>query len=169
MDLTDLKCLCKYLVLNRDIPLIAGGDRSLKDLLTSLAKAPTSPLLVRLSGIYNASEIAVNTNPRYVLGDEGRFYQIADNTQQKAFRSYVEESSEVSHSRLRFYINGVDEDLSPEATGIKELDNWTISPFDNSSDNGLILQWYTLDGRRLNGKPVKPGLYIIGGKKVMVK
>ena len=55
MDLTDLKCLCKYLVLNRDIPLIAGGDRSLKDLLTSLAKAPTSPLLVRLSGIYNAS------------------------------------------------------------------------------------------------------------------
>ena len=124
---------------------------------------------IRVRGIYNASEIAVNANPRYVLGDEGRFYQIADNTQQKAFRSYVEESSEVSHSRLRFYINGVDEDLSPEATGIKELDNWTISPFDNSSNNGLILQWYTLDGRRLNGKPVKPGLYIIGGKKVMVK
>jgi len=99
---------------------------------------------IRVRGIYNASEIAMSTNPRYVLGDEGR-------------------------SRLHFYINGVDEDLSPETTGIKELDNWTISPFDNSSDNGLILQWYTLDGRRLNGKPVKPGLYIIGGKKVMVK
>jgi hypothetical protein len=35
---------------------------------------------IRVRGIYNASEIAVNTNPRYVLGDEGRFYQIADNT-----------------------------------------------------------------------------------------
>lgn len=29
--------------------------------------------------------------------------------------------------------------------------------------------WYTLDGRRLNGKPVQKGLYIINGKKVMVK
>jgi hypothetical protein len=29
--------------------------------------------------------------------------------------------------------------------------------------------WYTLDGRRLNGKPTKPGLYIHGGRAVVVK
>ena len=29
--------------------------------------------------------------------------------------------------------------------------------------------WYTLDGVRLDGKPTKKGLYIHGGRKVVVK
>ena len=30
-------------------------------------------------------------------------------------------------------------------------------------------EWYTLDGRRLNGQPVQKGLYIINGKTVVIK
>ena len=29
--------------------------------------------------------------------------------------------------------------------------------------------WYTLDGRKLNGKPTTKGLYIHNGKKVIIK
>jgi hypothetical protein len=29
--------------------------------------------------------------------------------------------------------------------------------------------WYMLDGRRLNQKPTQPGLYIVNGKKVVIK
>ena len=29
--------------------------------------------------------------------------------------------------------------------------------------------WYTLDGRKLNGKPTKSGIYVNGGRKVVVK
>jgi hypothetical protein len=29
--------------------------------------------------------------------------------------------------------------------------------------------WYTLDGRKLNGKPVKSGVYIYNGKKAVVR
>ena len=29
--------------------------------------------------------------------------------------------------------------------------------------------WYTVDGHRLSGKPSKPGIYIVNGKKVTVK
>ena len=29
--------------------------------------------------------------------------------------------------------------------------------------------WYTLDGRRLNGKPTKKGIYIVNGRKVVIK
>ena len=29
--------------------------------------------------------------------------------------------------------------------------------------------WYTLDSRKLDGKPTKPGLYIVNGKKVVIK
>ena len=29
--------------------------------------------------------------------------------------------------------------------------------------------WYTLDGRKLNGKPTAKGVYIVNGKKVVIK
>jgi hypothetical protein len=29
--------------------------------------------------------------------------------------------------------------------------------------------WYTIDGRRVGGKPTQKGLYIMNGKKVVIK
>ena len=48
-----------------------------------------------------------------------------------------------------------------EATGIRTIDNGQLT-IDND-------QWYTLDGRRLNGAPTKAGIYIVNGKKVAIK
>ena len=49
-----------------------------------------------------------------------------------------------------------------QATGIQNLqDDRTIS-----IEDGV---WYTIDGRRLNGKPSAKGLYIVDGKKTVVK
>ena len=45
-----------------------------------------------------------------------------------------------------------------ETSGIR-----TITTSDQPSD-----AWFTLDGRRLNGRPQQPGLYINGGRKVVV-
>ena len=57
-------------------------------------------------------------------------------------------------------------------SGIRELDNWTISPFYNSSDNGQIVngqivQWYDLQGHLLT-RPTK-GVNIVDGRKVIVR
>ena len=41
-----------------------------------------------------------------------------------------------------------------------------INGIDNEDDNA---EWYTLDGRRLNGKPKAKGVYIMNGKKVGIK
>ena len=49
-----------------------------------------------------------------------------------------------------------------EATGIRSL-----SPDPSPSREGSE-EWYGLDGRKLSGKPNKPGLYINGDKKVVV-
>jgi hypothetical protein len=59
-----------------------------------------------------------------------------------------------------------------QTTGISGLDHWTISPFDNSSDNGQIVngqivQWYSLLGVSVT-RPQK-GLYIQNGKKIFIK
>ena len=39
--------------------------------------------------------------------------------------------------------------------------------FTNSTNSSN--EWYTLDGRRLDGQPTAKGLYIHGGKKVAIK
>ena len=36
-------------------------------------------------------------------------------------------------------------------------------------DDGRSDRWYTLDGRCLIGKPTAKGLYIVNGKKVVIK
>ena len=45
------------------------------------------------------------------------------------------------------------------STGIKSV----------SSDSNVQNDWFSLDGTRLSGKPSQPGIYINGGKKVVVK
>ncbi len=50
-------------------------------------------------------------------------------------------------------------DETTDIDGIKEYDNTGTA----------IDRWYSLDGRRLNGKPTKKGLYIKNGQKVVVK
>ncbi|MDO4200641.1 MAG: leucine-rich repeat domain-containing protein [Bacteroidales bacterium] len=51
-------------------------------------------------------------------------------------------------------------DDDEETTGVASM----ADGIDNMSD-----VWYTLDGRKLNGKPTTKGLYIVNGKKVMIK
>ena len=51
-------------------------------------------------------------------------------------------------------------DDDEETTGVASM----ADGIDNMSD-----EWYTLDGRKLNGKPTTKGLYIVNGKKVMIK
>jgi hypothetical protein len=36
-------------------------------------------------------------------------------------------------------------------------------------EDGRSERWYTIDGRRLNGKPTTKGLYINNGNKVVIK
>ena len=49
-----------------------------------------------------------------------------------------------------------------EETAIKSLS----ADAKDFSDGGA---WYTLDGRQLNSKPTKSGIYVNNGKKVVIK
>ena len=49
-----------------------------------------------------------------------------------------------------------------ESTGINEI----AEDRKMNAENSI---WYTLDGRRLNGKPTQKGLYITKDRKVIIK
>ena len=55
-------------------------------------------------------------------------------------------------------------DDNNETTGIVDIEHGTLN-IEHSAAAG----WYTLDGRKLDGKPTKKGLYIHNGNKLVIK
>ena len=72
----------------------------------------------------------------------------------KAHRCYIAIGNNAGVLPARLHING------GEDTGIDD------PRIDNTGDNGL---WFTIDGRRIDGKPTRKGIYINGGRKVVIK
>lgn len=100
----------------------------------------------------------------------GKFWYSTGKTPLMAFRAYFDFYDvlpEASEAGVRMMITFEDD----EATGIK-----TIGQLDNSSDNGQIVQWYDLQGRRIGHAssstlhaPLKSGCYIMNGRKYIIK
>ena len=90
------------------------------------------------------------------LGTNNQLYWPTKDKAINAFRAYFQlngiTASEV-HARLFF---GGD-----DATGITNTNDTNHTNSNNA--------WYTLDGRKLQGKPTQKGLYIYKGKKVVIK
>lgn len=92
-------------------------------------------------------------NTAMTIGAFRAYFQLADGF--TAGEPVVSKSGNVSAFVLNFG-NG-------EQTDIKELQ------IANSKSGNSIPQWYTIDGRRLQGQPTQPGLYISNGRKVVLK
>ncbi len=64
---------------------------------------------------------------------------------------------------------------SSAAAGAKEITNFVLNFGETTeigaslNDNGKMTNdcWYSIDGRRLNGKPTQKGVYIVNGKKIV--
>ena len=110
----------------------------------------------------NASDAAIATdnanfiNPEgyvsYVLRS-GQFIRVDQNQGLAAHRCVLNVSSNTGNAPALT--------ISTSVTGITTTNYTNLT---NSDD-----AWYSLDGRRLNGKPTKKGIYINGGRKVVVK
>jgi len=76
-----------------------------------------------------------------------------------AFRAYfqLDDPASVRAFKLNFG------DGEQEAQGIKEIEDGRLK-IENEAG-----AWYTLDGVKVNGKPTRKGLYIVNGKKVVIK
>lgn len=112
---------------------------------------PKKEVYGKLIGTYHAGD-AIPADGLFLSGN--KFWYSAGATKIKAFRAYFmlnEVLSGVAEAKVRFM---VDEDAA------------AIEGITPDMENGV---WYTLDGRQLNGKPTEKGVYIVDGKKVLIK
>ena len=113
-----------------------------------------------LQGVSNlAGKTAANPSTTYVLNyKEGTgvgFYKLKSGKTLGYGKAYLDTSTTGAPSYLNF-----EENETTEVREVKEV-NVVIEVNDNS--------WYTLDGRKMDSKPTAKGLYIVNGKKVVIK
>ena len=104
------------------------------------------------SAHFNTRQIYVLYNNEFVLNKEGNLENgkvYMDNPQ------YVAPSPSPAPANLRIAWGN--------STGIETVHSEGLTVNDQSD------RWYTLDGRCLSGKPTTKGLYIVNGKKIVIK
>lgn len=81
-----------------------------------------------------------------------------------AFRAYFSLNG-LTAGDIESGVNSIVLNFDGESTSIDHIE-WSVVNGQGSMAND---QWYTIDGRRLDGKPSTKGLYIHNGKKLMIK
>lgn len=123
---------------------------------------------VSFTGIYAPVSFGEKDRSSLFMGESNTIYYFGPNAYLNAFRAYfrltddlyaadVSEGNEVKTFVLNF---GGDD----EVTGIESIEDLNIYDLRFDTDG-----WYDLAGRRLNGKPSIPGIYINNGSKIIIK
>ena len=108
------------------------------------------------NGVYNmvdaTKEVALGYNAAF-LGKNNTVFGAQSNTKMKGFRAYFAIPNSVKASELRVVIDGT-------ATSIKNIDSEVVE------SNAPV---YNLQGQRVDGNNLTPGIYVKAGKKFVVK
>lgn len=116
-------------------------------------------------GTFAPVTIEANDNTKLYLGANNTLYYPAADVNVNAFRGYFELQQELTAGNPMEQpstIRAFELNFDGEETAITTL----------IADEGMQdadTSWYTLDGRRLNGKPVTKGIYINRGRKIVIK
>ena len=117
----------------------------------------TSNNIISFKGTYVPLSFTNSDESTLFLGDNNMLYYPKSGARLGACRAYFQIGSDLARS---FVLNFGDD----SATGIIAIGNSQLS-----TPNSQISDWYTLDGRKLNGKPTAKGVYVKNGKKIVIK
>jgi hypothetical protein len=114
---------------------------------------------VRFLGTYKSTTFDAEDKSILLLGAANKLYYPQNGAGIGAQRAYFKIGEDgASGARITSFSIDFGDD---EATGIISTTNYTN---DTNSD-----AWFTLDGRKLSGKPSVKGVYVNNGRKVIIK
>ena len=128
-------------------------DKTMHDVATNDSK-------VTFKGSYDYQSFDAEDKDILFLGAGSTLYYPQDGASIGAFRASFQ---------LNQTVGGQGEDTDVKAFVLNFGDGTTAVTAPISRETGVEGEAYTLDGRKLNGKPAQKGIYIINGKKVSVK
>jgi hypothetical protein len=142
-------------VVPANTPVVLKGEPSTTYVIKTTATAATSPKENLLRGSAT-KDLELEANTAYILAG-GKFHKNNAGTQ-PAGKAYLPADVVTSASAPQLTIVFDD---NGNTTAIRDVRG--------KMDDVRSLVWYDLSGRKLNGMPSKKGLYIINGKKVVIK
>lgn len=99
-----------------------------------------------------------------LMGEQSKLYYPDSGASIGAFLAYFRLNNGITAgdlpSSIKSFVHNLDDEI---------LDGIVLPPALNSQSSASETLWFTLDGRRLYKQPTQPGLYIVGGRKVMIK
>ena len=124
---------------------------------------------VTFQGTYNKLEYTTEDKSILFLGEANTLYWPQPSGEDiptiGAFRAYFHVDLNGGANAVRSFVLNFGD--SSESTGIREIDT---DPAPSPSPTGVGRSaWFSLDGRKLSGKPTKSGVYIHNGLKVVIK
>ena len=114
---------------------------------------------VQFIGTYSSKTFADTDNSILLMGGENKLYYAAAGTSIGACRAYFKIGDGTQAPRIDGFNISFDGDNS--TLGV------TTPLSDRRGAGGEA--WYSLDGRKLSGKPAQKGVYINNGKKIVMK
>ena len=129
--------------------------------VSSAAPTDVAGTAANFHGIYTPYSTGGENKSMLYLGANNKLYYPSADMTINAFRAYFTlngiTAGDLPTQARAFVLN-----FGDESTGIVSLSTDSKDFKDNAA-------WYTLDGRKLSGKPATKGLYINNGKKIVIK
>jgi hypothetical protein len=150
------------------------GDNIVNPVFTGVAVDATAPTAVTFTnnanaggacqfvGQYSPFAITADNKDEIIMLGSGSTLGYSKNPRQlKCFRAHFYVPTNGGGQLARSFVLDFGEG---EQTGIIAVANSSLFTLHSS-----LSGWYTLDGRKLDGKPTKKGMYIVNGKKIVIK
>lgn len=113
----------------------------------------------KFCGTYAPTGIYNDEHTKYYLGAENKlYYPSAVGYKIKSFRAYFDFGADEQFAGIRAFTLNFDEGETTNIIATEDVES--------RMRDGV---WYTLDGRRLSGKPMARGIYVNNGRKVVIK
>ncbi len=149
----------------------SSGDNIIEPVFSGIRVTNTTPTgitskdtNVTFIGRYTSTSYAAADPGVLLMGEQSKLYYPLSGASIGAFLAYFQLNNGITAgdlpSSIKSFVHNLDDEI---------LDGIVLPPALHPQSSASAALWFTLDGRRLDTQPTQPGLYIVGGRKVVIK